>query len=94
MRKNITIKDLLTMCAGFDYDLNADYIKRSLIAGKTSTIDLVRVMSNAALGFEPGTMFRYSLCYDVLGGLIEVISHKKLGEYMKENILGAIPHFV
>ena len=85
-QKNITIKDLLTMCAGFDYDLNADYIKKSLIAGKTSTIDLVRAMSNAALGFEPGTRFRYSLCYDVLGGLIEVISHKKLGEYMKENI--------
>lgn len=43
-------------------------------------------MSQKTLGFEPGTRFRYSLCHDILGALIEVWSGKKLGEYMKANI--------
>lgn len=36
--------------------------------------------------FEPGTHFRYSLCHDVLGALIEVWSGKSFGDYLAENI--------
>lgn len=83
-QKPITIKDLFTMSAGFDYNLNSDAIKKALKEGKRSTRDLVSALSETVLGFEPGTRFRYSLCHDVLGALIEVISGKKLGVYMKE----------
>ncbi len=82
----ITIKDLFTMSAGLDYNLNADGIKKALAAGKKSTRELVGALSETVLGFEPGTRYRYSLCHDVLGALVEVWSGKKLGEYMKENI--------
>ena len=47
-------------------------------------------MSDKILGFEPGTRFRYSLCHDVLGALVEVWSGLSLGEYMKQNIFDKI----
>lgn len=82
----ITIRHLFTMTAGLNYDLNSDGIKRALSKNKKSTRELVGAISETVLSFEPGTRFRYSLCHDVLGGLIEIWSGKKLGEYMKENI--------
>ena len=85
-KNQITIKDLFTMGAGLDYALNDDAITNALNEGKISTRELVSAMSEKSLGFEPGTRFRYSLCHDVLGALIEVWSGEKLGEYMKKNI--------
>lgn len=82
----ITIKHLFTMTAGLNYDLKTPSVVEALNNGKKSTLDLVRAMGGMVLGFEPGTRFRYSLCHDVLGGLIEIWSGKKLGDYMRENI--------
>ena len=82
----ITIRHLFTMSAGLDYGCGAPYIKDAIAAGKTTTREIVSAISETVLGFEPGTRFRYSLCHDVLGGLVEVISGKKLGDYMEENI--------
>lgn len=85
-KKAITIRHLFTMTAGLDYNLYDAAIKDAIADGKTSTGDLVRAMANKTLGFEPGTRFRYSLCHDVLGALVEVWSGKKFGDYMRENI--------
>ena len=82
----VTIKHLLTMTAGFDYNLDADYIRSSVSEGKVSTGEIAASLSKTVLGFEPGTRFRYSLCYDILGALVEIWSGKNLGEYMEENI--------
>ena len=82
----ITIRDLFTMSAGLDYALGDEPIKKALNAGKKTTRELVRAMADKVLLFEPGTRYRYSLCHDVLGALVEVLSGKTLGEYMKENI--------
>lgn len=82
----ITFKDLFTMGAGLDYNLNADYIKKAIAEGKKTTRELVGAISDTVLGFEPGTHFRYSLCHDVLGAMIEVISGQKLGDYMQKNL--------
>lgn len=82
----ITFKDLFTMGAGLDYNLNADYIKNAISKEKKTTRELVGAISNTVLGFEPGTHFRYSLCHDVLGALIEVISGQKFGDYMQKNL--------
>ena len=86
----ITIKDLFTMSAGLDYALDDEPITKALREGRTSTRELVSAMSEKILCFEPGTRFRYSLCHDVLGALIEVISGQKLGEYMKDNLFSKL----
>jgi len=50
----------------------------------------VGAMANKVLCFEPGTRYRYSLCHDVLGALIEVWSGQKLGDYMQENVFAPL----
>lgn len=82
----ITVRHLFTMTAGLDYNLFDAAIKNAIAAGKTSTRELVRAMADKTLGFEPGTRFRYSLCHDVLGALVEVCSGEKFGNYMRKNI--------
>lgn len=86
----ILIKHLFSMTAGLDYDLQSESIRKALAEGRTSTRELVRAISETVLGFEPGTHFRYSLCHDVLGALVEVWSGKKLSDYMKENIFNKL----
>lgn len=89
--KNVmTVGQLFNMTAGLNYDLGAPYIKEAIAAGRTSTLDIVKALAKTPLGFEPGTRYRYSLCHDVLGGLIEVWSGKKFGEYMKENVFDVL----
>ena len=36
--------------------------------------------------FEPGTHYRYSLCHDVLGAVVEVASGMRFSEYLQKNI--------
>ncbi len=85
-KKPITIRDLFVMGGGLDYDLNSESIKEAKSLGKTTTRELVAAMAGTVLGFEPGTRYRYSLCHDVLGALVEVWSGQELGDYMKEHI--------
>ncbi|MBQ6832094.1 MAG: beta-lactamase family protein [Oscillospiraceae bacterium] len=82
----ITVKHLLTMTAGLDYNLYAPGIRSAMEAGKNTTQELVEAMAQTVLGFEPGTRFRYSLCHDVLGALIEKWSGMSLGSYMHKHI--------
>ena len=85
-RTPITIRHLFTMTAGLDYGIYSPEIQNAIENGKTSTRELVSAFADKTLGFEPGTRFRYSLCHDVLGALVEVWSGKKFGDYMRENI--------
>lgn len=84
----ITIRDLFTMSAGFDYGIESPSIKKVIAEknGHATTLDIVRAIANEPLYFEPGTHWRYSLCHDVLAGLVEVVSGKKFGDYVKEVI--------
>lgn len=86
----ITVKNLLVMTAGLDYNLYAPGIRTAMEAGKTTTRELVEAMAQTVLGFEPGTRFRYSLCHDVLGALIEIWSGMSLGEYMHKHIFAPL----
>ncbi len=84
----ITIRDLFTMCAGFDYNIRS---KAVLETKKTThnlcpTLEVIRALANEPLSFLPGTSWQYSLCHDVLGGLVEVLSGKTLGTYCRETI--------
>lgn len=86
----ITVKHLLTMTAGLDYNLYAPGIRSAMEDGKTTTRELVEAMAQTVLGFLPGTRFRYSLCHDVLGALIEIWSGMSLGEYMHKYIFAPL----
>jgi CubicO group peptidase (beta-lactamase class C family) len=84
----ILIKHLFSMSAGFNYNLDAPAIKRvkEEKGGSPTTLDVIRALAEEPLEFEPGTEYRYSLCHDVLGAVIEIASGERLGDYMKKNI--------
>lgn len=87
-KNQIKVGDLFSMTAGFTYDMkSAGFEKaRELTGGKMDTVQTMRCAAADPLSFEPGTHWQYSMCHDVLGALISVISGQKFRDYMKENI--------
>lgn len=85
---SITIRDLFTMCAGLTYDLYTPSLQavKKETSGRCPTREVVKALAKDPIMFEPGTHFNYSLCHDVLGGLVEVISGMKFSQYLDENI--------
>lgn len=83
----MTIWNLLTMTAGLSYELDtpelAEFYEKN---PDFTTRELVREIGLRPLEFEPGAHWNYSLCHDVLGALIEVVSGLSFGEYLKKNI--------
>jgi len=83
----ITVEHLLSMRGGFNYNLNGKGIREVIDKNPNASLkDIVTGIAKQPLRFEPGTRFRYSLCHDILGRLIEAVSNMTLGEYMKRHI--------
>lgn len=84
----ILIRDLFAMTAGFDYDIRRPAIinAKKETDHRCPTVKTVCALAKEPLIFEPGTRWEYSLCHDVLGALIEVVSGKTLETYCRENI--------
>ena len=84
----ITVGDLFSMTAGFSYNLNTPGFKRAetITGGKFDTVETVKCIASDPLIFEPGTHWEYSICHDVLAGVISVVSGQKFRDYVKENI--------
>lgn len=86
--REVTIRDLFTMTAGLDYNLQSleiqDIIRRT--EGRCPTREVVKAIAEGGIRFEPGSHFCYSLCHDIIGALIEVWSGQKLSDYMKKHL--------
>lgn len=81
--KNILIVEhLFTMTGGMTYDFPKNIDSLS----DRSTVGIVREMAKAPLVFEPGTRYKYSLCHDVLGAVVEIVSGKRFSDYLNEII--------
>ena len=78
--ETMRIIHLFTMTGGMTYTLGTDNIKNS---EDRSTLGIVRAMAKDPLMFEPGTHYRYSLCHDVLGAVVEVASGMRFSEYVR-----------
>ena len=86
--KTMLIQHLLTMTSGMDYNTHSKSIEREIAAtnGKAPTVAMCRAMANEPLEFDPGEGYYYSLSLDVMAAVVEVISGKRFGDYMAENI--------
>ena len=87
-KRPILIRDLFSMTSGLDYNIQRSGIERvkTETEGKCPTLTLVRALAEDPLAAEPGEKYIYGLSHDVLGGIVELISGMKLGDYMKKNI--------
>ncbi|MDI9497575.1 MAG: serine hydrolase domain-containing protein [Bacillota bacterium] len=94
-RRPVRIVDLFTMSAGLSYggsehpiDVEMKKAEAELgeRCGDYSTREFADALAGLPLYFEPGTHWRYSLCHDVLGALIEEISGQLFSDYLEEHI--------
>ena len=87
--KNImTVRHLMTMTGGLDYERMrgsvGDVLKEK--GDAAGTCDIADAFADGPLLFEPGTHFRYSLCHDVLGAVVEKASGMRFSEYLEKEI--------
>ena len=85
---DMRIEHLLTMSAGLNYNRATEPLKRLLARPgvQTTTAEFAEALAEMPLDFTPGDRYQYSLCLDVMGAVIEVISGQTLAEYMKAHV--------
>lgn len=98
VEREVMLLDLMNMTAGVTYpDASfpaGEYMQKMIDTyyeniekgNPTSTYDLANLIGQQPLKFQPGQEWCYSFCADVLGAVIEVITGKSYGEYLKETI--------
>lgn len=83
----ITIRHLLTHTCGMDIFMWSEAMNRFMeVTGTSRDIDPDKPKLNLPLIFEPGTRWQYSSGIDWAGVVIEAMTGKKLGDYLKEAI--------
>lgn len=87
IKDHIRVCDLFSMTAGLNYNTSSESIKEAVAKNpKAPTREIVRAIANEPLDFEPGTKWQYSLCHDVLAGLVEVATGERFADYVKRVI--------
>jgi len=94
--REITVRQLLTHTSGLDYagigtpDFRALYAKHGVPSGIGSdqhTIgDRMRILGGLPLRAQPGERYTYSLSFDVLGYLVEVVSGMPFDQFLRTRI--------
>ena len=91
------IMELLGMTAGLAYpdaDPAGQYAARVFedahaqirAGGGIPTVEFMNRLGEQPLAFQPGTHWRYSTCADVLGAVVEVVTGKRFGDFLKEEL--------
>ncbi len=91
----ITIRQLMTHTAGFTYgfleETPVDALYRAngvdFQRGDSPLAELVPLLAEQPLLFQPGTRWNYSVATDVLGRLVEVLSGETLEAFFNARIL-------
>jgi len=95
--REVTLKDLLSMTSGLVYGgtkkagkdtgaLFQEIDSRLFSDSPISTIEAMNKLGRCALAFQPGTSWEYGTSADVLGAVIEVVSGRRFGEFLKEEL--------
>jgi CubicO group peptidase (beta-lactamase class C family) len=97
LKKELTFWHLLTHTAGFGYgfepeDPLADLYREAgffspLMTLQVTLPELIHRLVQLPLAHQPGEVFRYSLSYDVLAYMIELISGEPFDTYLREHVL-------
>ena len=92
----VTMRQLFTMTSGVPYgwaDTAAGRIriekeKEWEESGKPmpGAVEYANLVGQLPLAFEPGERWMYGFSIDILGAVLEALTGKTLGEYLKENI--------
>lgn len=96
VKRDITIKDLLTHTSGLDYpgigsdNMKAIYAKAQIPSGlgavDQNLSDAMKRLGKLPLVHQPGEKWTYGLSVDVLGDIIETVSGTNLEDFLRKNI--------
>lgn len=96
-KSEITIRELLNHTSGITYGdaLQAPYYtKAGMTVGLLPTTGIlkekIQALGKLPLISQPGEEFHYGMSVDVLGYLVEVITHKTLDQYLKQAIFAPL----
>lgn len=96
--REITVWDLLNMTSGITYPDPAhepgrrmDEVEKRLVQrreqGETvDTQEYAKQIATVPLCFQPGERWMYGYSADILGGVIEIVSGKRFGQFLKEEL--------
>lgn len=88
----MTVQDLLRHTSGLIYGgrgtslINTAYAEAKIGDRTATSEEFVTRLSHLPLRFSPGTRWEYGVSTDVLGRVVEVVSGKPLGVFLKERI--------
>jgi CubicO group peptidase (beta-lactamase class C family) len=88
----ILIRDLMTHMSGLSYHFVEEagvgkmYLEAKLLDPQSSLEAAIEDLARFPLAFQPGSRWRYSVGIDVAARVIEVISGRPLGEFLRERL--------
>ncbi len=96
-QRSITIRHLLSHTAGLSYGLfdpgtlifNA-YNERKVNNPAITLAEMMDVLADLPLIYQPGTSWEYSVAIDVLARLVEVVSGQRFDAFIQSRILGPL----
>lgn len=96
--RELTVWDLLNMTSGIPYpdpahepgrrmgEVLQKLISRREQGETVDTLEYARQIATVPLCFQPGEQWMYGYSADVLGAVIEVVSGKRFGQFLKEEL--------
>jgi CubicO group peptidase (beta-lactamase class C family) len=87
-----TVQDLLRHTAGLTYEflgasaVQRQYTQAGIASHERSSAEFSQTLAGLPLMFQPGSVWEYSRATDVLGRLVEVVSGRALGQFLREAI--------
>lgn len=87
-----TVHDLLRHTAGLTYEflgnkaVQRQYAAVNIDDRSRTNREFCKVLAGIPLQDQPGTCFQYSRATDVLGAVVEAVSGRTLGEFLRERI--------
>jgi CubicO group peptidase (beta-lactamase class C family) len=93
LARPVTIRELLSHTSGLTYDFLEDspvseFYRQAGLANDSerSLEEMIEVLLQIPLAYQPGTRWHYSIGIDVAAHLIEVISGQPLNQFLKEKL--------
>lgn len=97
-RREPTVFDLLNMTSGITYpdeltepgrrmgQVVKELVDRSERGERIDTQEYMRGIASVPLCFDPGDTWMYGFSADVLGGIVEAVSGKSYGQFLREEL--------
>ncbi len=97
VKREMSVKDLLSMTSGLVYggydragreteELLQEIESRMLGESPLGTVEAMNRLGQCALQFHPGETWAYGTSADVLGAVVEAVSGKRYGEFLREEL--------